>query len=128
MAPPGSTVALERLPETLEPAAAERDHVEPRLQFHQRRICGEPGLCSPEQAALLLGGDHLERVAVALARLGLYLAEDELTAAAQNQVELVASDPDVRAQDAVAAQAVVPQRPPFGRPAGGSGARRSRAR
>src|SRR5215212_8668683 len=106
MAPPGSTVALERLPEALETAASGRDHVEPRLQLRQLRMSGEPGLGRPAQAALLLLGHHLEGIAVALARLGLHFAEDELTATAEYQVKLVAADPDVRTQDPVAAQAV----------------------
>src|SRR6476646_12521 len=71
---------------------------------------GEPGLGRAPQAALLLGGGRLERVASARAALGLHLDEREPPAAADDEIELVAADPDVRAEDAIAAQAVVVKR------------------
>ena len=59
------------------------------------------------QAALLLGADHLERVAAPGAALRLDLAEHQPPAAARDQVDLVAASPDVRAEDPVAAKPVV---------------------
>jgi hypothetical protein len=73
------------------------------------RVRGEPGLRGTTNASLLLGANHLERIAEAAVLLRLHLAEDELTATADHEVELVTADPCVRRQDAVAAQAVVPQ-------------------
>lgn len=73
------------------------------------RVRGEPGLCGTANTSLLLGANHLERIAEAVVLLRLYLAEDELTASADHEVELVTADPCVRRQDPVAAQAVVPQ-------------------
>ena len=67
----------------------------------------EPGLGGAAEPAALLGGHHLERMAVVRARLSLHLAEDNPPAAADDQIELVASGPDVRSQDAIATQAVV---------------------
>ena len=115
-------MTLERLPEPLQAAAAEGDHVETRLQLGELRVRGQEGLRRPAQTAPFLLGHHLERVAVAPAGLGLDLAEDESPPAAEDEVELVPADPDVRAQDPVTAQAVMPPRPPLGGPAGRGGA------
>ena len=93
---------LERLLETLEPLAAEPDDVESRLQLHELRIHNQPRFRSSAQAPLFLLGHHLEGITVPLSGLRLHLAEDELPPSAQDQVELVAADPDVRAEDAVA--------------------------
>ena len=65
-------------------------------------VHGEPGLRGTTNAALLLGANHLERIAEAAVLLRLHLAEDELTATADHEVELVTADPYVRRQDAVA--------------------------
>ena len=110
-------IRLERLLEALEPLAAEGDDVEPQLELHELRVRNQPRFRGSAQAALFLLRHHLEGITVSLSGLRLHLAEDELPPAAKDQVELVASDPDVRAQDAVAAQAVVPQRPPLRRAA-----------
>src|SRR5947208_1702952 len=61
-------------------------------------------------APRFLGRHHLQRIAEPGARFSLYLAEDERSPTADHQVELVAADPDVLAEDAVAAPAVVPTR------------------
>src|SRR5205823_6435387 len=82
------------------------------------RVRGEPRLGGTAKAALLLGADHLERVAVPGAALCLHLAEDQLPTAAQDQVDFVAADPDVPGQHAIEAQAVVPPCAPLGGPAG----------
>ena len=66
------------------------------------RVHGEPGLRGTTNASLLLGANHLERIAEAAVLLRLHLAEDELTATADHEVELVTADPCVRRQDAVA--------------------------
>jgi hypothetical protein len=72
-------------------------------------VRAEPGLRGTANASLLLRANHLERIAEAAVLLRLHLAEDELTAPADHEVELVTADPRVRRQDPVAAQAVVPQ-------------------
>jgi len=59
----------------------------------------EPRSCRLPDAAHLLRVDHLERIAVTDARFSLDLAEDECATAADDQVELVAADPDVGAQE-----------------------------
>jgi hypothetical protein len=51
--------------------------------------------------------DHLEWIAEPGPGFALDLAEDEPTAAPDDQIELVPAAPDIRAKDAVAAQAVV---------------------
>lgn len=67
----------------------------------------EPGLGRAPQPPALLRRDHLERMAERTRPLPLDLAEDEPATAPHDQVELVATGPDVRAQDPVPAQAVV---------------------
>src|SRR5438105_7113947 len=108
MASTGSTAALERLPDALEATVGECDDLEAHLEPFQLRMRGEPGLGGTAQAALLLGGHHLERVAVPTPTLRLHLDEREPPAPAHHEVELIAADPDVRLQDPVAAQAVEP--------------------
>ena len=85
-----------------------------RSQPSASRVRGEPRLGRLPQAAHLLRRDHLERIAPLRAAFRLHLAEDDRPAAAQHEVELVAADPDVRRQHAVAAEPVVPQRAPLG--------------
>jgi len=63
----------------------------------------QPGLGCPAEAALLLLGHHLERVAIVAAALCLDLDEREPPPAPDDEVELVAAAPDVRLQDQVAA-------------------------
>jgi hypothetical protein len=95
---------------TLEAVAAHCDDVEGTVEVCQLRMRGEVGVPCAGEPALLLGADHLEGVAVALAALALDLDEDESPAAADDEVELVPARPDVRCQDAVPAQPVVPER------------------
>ena len=87
----------------------------------------EPRLRRSAKATLLLRADHLDRVDERRVRLGLDLDEDELPAAADDQVELVAARPRVRGQDAVAADEVMPPRAPLDRRARGAGAQSSPA-
>src|SRR5215212_3608538 len=68
----------------------------------------DPGGCRATQAAPLLCVHHLERITEPGAGLALHLAEHERLPPADDEIELVASDPDVLAEDAIAAQAVVP--------------------
>ena len=91
----------------LELAGPHRDDLEPAVERPTRRVPGEPRLRGEPQPPQLLLVDHLERVAEPVAGLALDLAEDEPPAAPDDQVELVAARPDVRAENAVAAQAVV---------------------
>jgi len=65
-------------------------------------------------ASLLLGRDHLERIAPARAALLLHLDEAKLPAPPCDQVELVAARPDVRAEHTPAAQAVPAGGPALG--------------
>src|SRR5687767_6117208 len=84
------------------------DDLEAVVEARRLRVAREPALGGDVHPAQLLLADHLERVAVAVPGLPLHFAEDDLAAAADDQVELVASCPDVGAQDAVAAETVVP--------------------
>ena len=67
----------------------------------------KPGLGGAANAPLLLGANHLERIAVAVAALLLHLAEDQPPTAPDDEVELVATRPLVPAEDPVAAHEVV---------------------
>ncbi len=111
---PVSTRALERLSQMLDAAGANADDVEPRLALSVLGMRGEPGLGSLGQTTLLLGRDHLQRVAEPSPALRLHLAEDDRSPAAQDEVELVAADPLVRRQHAIAAQPEAPLRAPLG--------------
>src|SRR5207237_2081677 len=82
---------LERVRQPLEPPAAHRDDLERGLEAVELWVGCEPRLGGLTDPALLLGADHRERVAEAVARLRLDLAEDEAAAAANDQVELVAA-------------------------------------
>ena len=87
------------------------DDVEPGLTPAEFCVRRQPGLGSPRDPPHLLARDHLERVATLGPALRLHLAEDDRPAAAENEVELVASRPGIRRQDPVPAQPVVPLRP-----------------
>ena len=91
----------------LELAGAHRHDLEPAFELLTRWVPGEPRLRGEPQPSQLLLVDHLERVTEPSAGLPLDLAKDEPPAAPDDQVELVTARPDVRAENAVAAQAVV---------------------
>src|SRR5205823_8453183 len=110
----GSTSALERLLQPLQTAAPEADHLEAQIQPRELGAGREPHLRCLAQPALLLLRDHLERIAVSVAALRLHLDERELPSAAHDEVELVPADPNVRLQDPVSPQAVVPPRAALG--------------
>ena len=68
---------------------------------------GEPGLGGTSEPTAFLRRHHLERMAEIGGRLAFHLAEDDSPASPDDEVELVASRPDVRAENAIPAQAVV---------------------
>src|SRR3954452_18267597 len=109
-----STPASERLRHALHSPVADRDHVEADGEPRELGPRGEPGLRRAAQSPLLVGGDHLERIAEAGARLLLDLHESQRPPAPNDQVELVARSPDVLAEDLPAAEPVPPRRPPLG--------------
>src|ERR671928_166206 len=90
---------LERVRQSLDTAAADGDDVEAAHEPGALRVRREPRVGRSAQAALLLGRDHLERVAQPLPRLRLHLDEGEPPTAPHDEIELVAADPDVRAED-----------------------------
>jgi hypothetical protein len=63
---------------------------------------------------LLVRVHHLDRMAEVEPRAHLHLAEDEVRAAPDDEVELVAANASVARQDPVAAQAVVAAGAAFG--------------
>src|ERR1051325_9315774 len=95
MAPRGSTVSLERLPEALEAAVADGDDVEARFERRGLGMCREPGLGRSPPPPLLLARAHLERVPPPRSAFCLHLDERQAPAAAHDQVELVAAGPRV---------------------------------
>src|SRR5437899_7751661 len=109
-----STRRLERLRNSLHAAVAHRDHVEPDGEPPELGTCAEPGLRRATQPPPLLRRHHLERVAEPRALLLLDLDEAKIAAAPDDQVELVAADPDVLAEDLPAPQPVPPHRSSFG--------------
>jgi hypothetical protein len=70
-------------------------------------MAGDPGLGGPSEPAALLRRHHLERMAEVRGGLAFHLAEDDPPATSDDEVELIASRPDVRAENAITAQAVV---------------------
>src|SRR5262245_59202510 len=107
---------LERVCNPLHTAGAHGDHVESICEPGQLGMCCQVRARRPLEPALLLGAHHLQRIAEALPALALDLHEHDPPAAPGYEVELVPSRPDVRAQDAVAAQPVVPARTELGQP------------
>lgn len=98
--------------------AARRDccDLEAEIELPCLGMTREPALAGAPKPPHLLRANHLERMAVAVARLALDLAEDDRAAPPQDQVELVPARPDVPAEDAVAPEPVValdqPLKPP----------------
>ena len=70
-------------------------------------MAGDPGLGGPSEPTALLRRHHLERMAEVCGCLAFHLAEDDPPATPDDEVELVASSPNVRAENAIAAQTVV---------------------
>ena len=70
-------------------------------------MAGDPCLGGTSEPAALLRRHHLERMAEVRGRLAFHLAEDDPAATPDDEVKLVAPRPDVRAENAIPAQAVV---------------------
>jgi len=83
------------------------DDLERDVQGCKLWSAGEPVLRGPANAALLLGANHLGRVAEVLSRPHLDLAEDEPGAAADDEVELVPPTARIGVENPVTAQPVV---------------------
>lgn len=79
-------------------------------------MTSQPRLGGAHETTPLAAVDHRLRRAERWSRLGLDLDEDEPPAAAHDQVELAAGQPEVAAEDAVGAEAVVPERAPLSSP------------
>src|SRR2546421_5433836 len=109
-----STRRLERLRDPLHAAFAHGDHVEPNGEPRELRLAAEPGCRRLSQPTLLLGRDHLERVAESRALLLLDFDEAQIASPSHDQVELVAAGPHVLAEDPPASQPVPPPRAPLG--------------
>ena len=105
--------------------AADCGDLEARLEPGRLGMRGEPCLGRAADPPPLLAADPLERVAVAAAPLLLHFAEDERAAAAQDEVELVATGPGVAFEHAVAAQPVVQLGEPLARYAAAAAVSRS---
>src|SRR6266540_2057526 len=106
----GSTLSSERLLDALQLPRAVGHHVEANGAAAVLAMRRQPGARRTADATHLLRRHHLERIAEARAGLRLHFAEDEVAPAADDQVDLVAAGPDVLAEDAVAAQPVMPAR------------------
>ena len=117
------TVAQERLGSALfqrrrnphQAALLHRDDLEADPDVIGLRIPREPHLGGAAHTAALLRVDSPHRPAEARASPLLHLDEREPGAAADDQVELVAAGLHVCADDPVAAQPVMPERPPLAR-------------
>src|SRR5215831_9612030 len=112
---PDSTVGLERLRNALHASVPHGDHVESDGEASELRSRGQPRLRRPPQPSLLLGRHHLERVPEPRSSFGLHLDEAQGRAAPHDQVELVATCPDVLPEDAPATQPVPAHGASFGR-------------
>src|SRR5918999_1302708 len=77
-----SIAGSKRICEPRQPATVDRHDVEPNLGVLKVSPRRKPGLGRPAHAALLLGADHLQGLAVAVPALLLHLAEDEPATAA----------------------------------------------
>jgi hypothetical protein len=108
------TGLLERIANALDSVGSNGGELEAKLQACVAGVRGQPRRRSPSQPALFLRAHHLQRIAEPRVFLGFDLAEDQRPATADDEVELVAADPGVRFQDAIAAEAVVPQYAPLG--------------
>src|ERR1041384_6645446 len=109
-APIASTRPSERLRHAFQSARSLCDDVETDRAATMLGMRRKPGgRCAPH-APDFFRSDHLERVAESGAGFALHLAEHQRPAPADDEVELEAGDPDVLAEDAVAAKAVVPTR------------------
>jgi hypothetical protein len=79
----------------------------------------EPLCSSASETPALLGVHHLDGLAEVHSRTHLHLAEDEVRAASDDQVDLASADAHVHPKDLVSAEEVVDRGAPLGRPTGG---------
>jgi hypothetical protein len=121
--PRGPGPSSEGVRNTLHLPSALGNDVEADFARAELRVRRQPGFGGMRDAPRLLGGDHLERIAQSRPALRLHLAEDDRPAAADDEVELVASRPGVGRQNPVPAQPVVPERTPLGTRPDGTRAR-----
>ncbi len=103
----GVRVALERSFHAVEPARSLDHDVEAHFELRELRPRGEPRLGGAPDPALLFRPDHVERIAPAIARLGLHFAEHEAPSTTGDDVDLVAACPRVDVQDPVPTQEVM---------------------
>src|SRR5579864_9508955 len=97
---------LERVGNPAQPALPHANDVEADVEAVELGPSREPRLRRAAHAALLLGADHLRRIAERGAALLLHLDEAQRPAASRDEVDLAAGRPHVRAEDAPAAQPV----------------------
>lgn len=129
---PGSTwssaaAESERVHDDDEVSIALGSDIEAHLATRVLGVTREPGLAGPGEPPHLFGGHHLEGISEPAIAFRLHLAEDDGSAATDDEVELIATDPDVRSENPVAAQAVVPERTALGLSADRAGATPRRA-
>ena len=103
--PAGSDSEVSR--KALEPPTLDGDQLEATVKGSALGMAGDPGLGGSPEPPTLLRRHHLERMPEVRGRLAFHLAEDDPAAAPDDQVELVASRPDVRAKNPITAQPVV---------------------
>jgi hypothetical protein len=80
--------------------------------------CGEPLRGGASETATLLHAHHLDRLTEVESRTHLHLAEDDVRAAAYDQVDLTAANAYVPPEDLVSAEKVVDRGAALRRPAG----------
>ncbi len=97
----------------LEPFASYCDDIETDIEPGEVGVRREPRLSCPDDPPKLLLVHHLERIAVPRAALPLHLAEDKRFPTASNDIQLVATRPDIRPENPIAAPPVVPDRAPL---------------
>ncbi len=95
--------------DSLDPAALNARRFELEVEAGQLRVPREKAGNGATHPPRLLGVDHLERVPEFKAALLLHLHDEQPAPAAEDEVELVATDSDVRADEPIAPQAVMPE-------------------
>lgn len=99
--------------DALDSAAPHTRGFECEIEAREFRVRGQPYLRPRLDASNLLRVDHLERIPKTLTALLLHLDDDKAAAAAQNEIELVASDACIRVEESVAAKSVVAESAPL---------------
>ena len=94
------------------------DDVEGRLETGMSRVSGEPERRRAAQSPLLLPVDGLDGIPEVDPGAHLDLAEDQLRAATDDEVDLASSDARVRGEDPVPPDAVVEARAALRGPTG----------